>query len=97
MACYTIGHITIHNLEGYQAYVAKVSDIVAEFGGEYLCRGGPYTVVEGQMENDRHVVIKWPSREKAEAWYNSPAYQAIIRHRLDNSTGDMIMVDGYEG
>jgi len=97
MACYTIGHITIHNMEGYKAYAAKVPDIVAAHGGEYLCRGGEYSVIEGEMKNDRHVVLKWPSREAAEGWYNSPEYQAIIRHRLDNSSGDMIMVDGYEG
>ena len=97
MACYTVGHITINNMDGYQNYVAKVADIIAAHGGEYLTRGGHYTVVEGEMVHDRHVVIKRPSREAAEAWYHSDDYQAIIGHRLDNSTGDMIMVDGYDG
>ena len=97
MACYTIGHITIHNMGGYQTYAAKVPDTIAQYGGEYLCRGGDYTLVEGEMKNDRHVVVKWPSREAAETWYHSAEYQAIIRHRLDNSSGDMIMVDGYDG
>lgn len=97
MACYTIGHITIHNMDGYKVYAAKVPAIVAAHGGEYLCRGGEYSVIEGEMKNDRHVVLKWPSRAVAEGWYNSAEYQAIIHHRLDNSSGDMIMVDGYEG
>ncbi|MEM7268344.1 MAG: DUF1330 domain-containing protein [Pseudomonadota bacterium] len=97
MACYTVGHISITNMDGYQNYAAKVSQIVADFGGEYLTRGGDWKVVEGEMKNDRHVVLKWPSREAFETWYSSPEYQAIIHHRLDNSVGDMIVVEGYEG
>ena len=97
MACYTVGHITITNLEGYKVYAAEVPATIAKFGGEYLVRGGETTVIEGEMAHDRHVVLKWPDRATAEAWYNSDEYQAIIGHRLNNSVGDMIMVDGYEG
>jgi uncharacterized protein (DUF1330 family) len=43
----------------------------------------------------RNVVLEFPSREQAEAWYHSDAYQAIIHHRKDNSTGNLILVDGY--
>jgi uncharacterized protein (DUF1330 family) len=28
-------------------------------------------------------------------WYHSEAYQAIIHHRKNNSTGNLILVDGY--
>ena len=97
MKCYTVGHINITNMEGYKVYGAAVPATIAKHGGKYLCRGGDYTLVEGSMENDRHVVIEWPSRAVAEGWYNSPEYQAIIRHRLDNSSGDLLLVDGYEG
>jgi uncharacterized protein (DUF1330 family) len=41
-------------------------------------------------------VIEFPSREIAEAWYHSEAYQAIIQHRTDNSTGALTLVDGYD-
>jgi uncharacterized protein (DUF1330 family) len=40
-------------------------------------------------------VIEFPSREVAEAWYASDAYQAIIQHRTDNATGALTLVDGY--
>jgi len=42
------------------------------------------------------VVVEFPSREIAEAWYNSEAYQAILQHRLNNSTGALALVDGYD-
>lgn len=96
MACYTVGHITVTNMEGYQGYASQVPAIIAKFGGEYLVRGGHATDVEGSMPGDRHVVVRWPDRATAEAWYNSNEYQAILQIRLSNSTGVMTIVDGFE-
>ena len=97
MACYTVGHITITNMEGYKEYAAQVPATIAAHGGEYLVRGGHATDMEGQMPGDRHVVLQFESRAAAEGWYNSPEYQAILPIRLANSTGVMTIVDGYEG
>lgn len=96
MACYTIGHITVTNPEGYKEYAAQVPPTIAKHGGEYLVRGGHATDIEGKMPHDRHVVLRFASREAAEGWYNSPEYQAILPIRLAYSTGMMTMVDGYE-
>jgi len=42
------------------------------------------------------VVIEFPSREAAEGWYASDAYQAILGIRQANSTANLAFVDGYE-
>ena len=96
MACYTVGHITVTNMDGYKAYAARVPATIAAHGGEYLVRGGHATDIEGQMPGDRHVVLAWPDRATAEGWYNSPEYQAILPIRLANSTGVMTIVDGID-
>lgn len=92
---YLIGQITITNPEAYAVYAAQVPLTITAFGGKYLVRGGHATQVEGQSQGDRNVVIEFPSRERAEAWYASEAYQAIINHRLNNATGALVLVDGY--
>lgn len=92
---YLIGQITITNPEAYAQYATQVPQTIAAFGGKYLVRGGHATPVEGVMPEVRNVVIEFPSRVTAETWYNSEAYQAIIRHRTDNATGTLILVDGY--
>ena len=97
MACFTVGHITVTNMEGYKEYAAQVPATIAAHGGEYLVRGGHATDMEGQMPGDRHVVLRFENRAAAEGWYNSPEYQAILPIRLANSTGVMTIVDGYEG
>ena len=40
------------------------------------------------------IVIEFPDRGRASAWYNSGAYQEIVALRTDNSESDVIMVDG---
>jgi uncharacterized protein (DUF1330 family) len=93
---YLVGQITITNAQAYAVYAAQAPQTVAAFGGMYLVRGGHATQVEGQSQGDRNVVIEFPSREAAEAWYASDGYQSIIKHRTDNASGSLALVDGYE-
>ena len=92
---YLVGQITVTNPEAYAVYASKVPQTITAFGGKYLVRGGHATQLEGQALGERNVVIEFPNREIAEAWYNSDAYQAIIAHRTNNSTGALALVDGY--
>jgi uncharacterized protein (DUF1330 family) len=92
---YVIGQISITNPEAYAVYATQVPQTISAFGGQYLVRGGHATQVEGTSQGDRNVVIEFPSREAAEAWYASDAYQSIINHRINNATGSLVLVDGY--
>ncbi len=93
---YLIGQITITNQQGYAHYSARVPQTIEDFGGKYLVRGGQSTQLEGQAQGERNVVIEFPNREAAQAWYHSDQYQAILPHRLNNSTGTLALVDGYQ-
>ena len=93
---YLVGQITVINPEAYAAYSAQVPQTIAAFGGKYLVRGGLATVLEGISLGDRNVVIEFPDRKSAEDWYASDAYQAIVKHRTENSTGTLALIDGYE-
>lgn len=97
MPCYSVGHITVHNPEGYKEYAAQVPATIAAHGGRYLVRGGNSNDVEGKMPHDRHVVLEFPTREALEGWYFSDEYQKILKIRLANSEGVMTFVDGFEG
>lgn len=92
---YLVGQITVLNPQGYAVYQQQVPKTIADFGGRYLVRGGACTQIEGQSHGERNVVIEFPSREQAQAWYQSEAYQAILPHRQNNATGHLVMVDGY--
>ena len=94
---YIVGQVTVHDPESYTKYSQHVSGTLALHGGKYLVRGGNSTQLEGSEQGDRKVVIEFPSREAALAWYNSPEYQAILPIRKANSEGHIALVDGFEG
>jgi uncharacterized protein (DUF1330 family) len=93
---YIVGEVTVHNPEGYAQYAQKVPGTIAQHGGQYLVRGGNSTQLEGQAQGSRRVVIMFPSRAAAEAWYHGPEYQAILPLRQANSEGHIALVDGME-
>ena len=94
MSGYAIFNIDIKNPDEYKEYVEKVKPIAEKFGGEYIVRAGETIVVEGTWTYPRTVVIKFPSYEKALAWYNSEEYKPIKQIRLDNSIANGIIIKG---
>jgi Domain of unknown function (DUF1330) len=42
------------------------------------------------------IIIEFPDRVHAAQWYESPAYQAILPLRTDNSVGTVLLIDGVD-
>jgi uncharacterized protein (DUF1330 family) len=78
----------------FEEYRKQVIATFAPYGGKFLARGGKLTVLEGEWPHQRTVILEFPSREKAEAWYHSPAYQKILPLRLKCMTANFIVIDG---
>jgi len=93
---YIIGHVTITDPDAYKAYGARNDALLPKFGGRFLARGGPSELLEGSMK-ERHVIIEFDSYDAAQTFYNSPEYQENMKIRLANSTGDIAVVEGYDG
>ena len=96
MKAYGIWQEEITDQSMFDAYRKEVMPTLAAFGGKFLVRGGKMTRVEGDWPFSRVVVIEFPSREAAEGWYNSSAYQKLLPLRLKASRGNFIIVDGAE-
>ena len=45
----------------------------------------------------RNVVIEFPSYQAALDCYRSAAYQDAMKLRLPVSTGDLVIIEGYDG
>ena len=93
MSAYIIGRITVNNPQDYQAYAAQTVAVAEKFGGRFLVKGGAQVVLEGNCP-DRHVIIAFPDREAALAFYNSDAYRRILPLALSSSSRDLVIVDG---
>lgn len=94
MPAYLIVQLTIHDSETYDRYRAQTPAVIERFGGRFVVRGGDPEALEGEARPGRVVVVEFPSRERAQQFYESPEYQAILPLRLAASTGTAVLVDG---
>ena len=77
-------------------YLQRIDATLAPFGGRFIVHGGEVEILEGSWPGFL-IVIEFPDRDRASAWYNSAAYQEIVTLRTDNSESDVVMVDGVGG
>lgn len=97
MPAYIIGQVTVHDLTEYSKYLAGIGNTFAPFEGRVLVAADEVEVVEGKWPKARTVVLEFPSMDHARRWYNSPAYQGIIQHRLKAATSNLILTEGFKG
>jgi uncharacterized protein (DUF1330 family) len=77
MAGMWIVHIDVKDDDRYAEYIKGSSRVAARYGGEFIARGGRYLQKEGR-EYTRHVLIMYPTYERAVEAYESDEYQAIV-------------------
>ena len=83
MAAYYVAETEVTDPNVFEEYRKLASGIVEKYGGEYLARGSAIQTVEGDWAPKRMVIIKFPSLEQANRWYNSPEYAKAkpLRHK----------------
>jgi uncharacterized protein (DUF1330 family) len=95
MAAYVIVQETLTGDQApFEEYRSQVMATLEPYGGKFLVRGGTLTVLEGEWPHQRTVVLEFPSRERAETWYHSPAYQKILPLRLKCMASNFVVIDG---
>ena len=92
---YLMAETEVTDRAAFQKYADKVPETLAPFKGSfhYVVRGGKTQALEGQPPKSI-VVLAFGSTEKALAWYNSPAYEAIKPLRQGASVSRMFMAEG---
>lgn len=93
MKAYVIAAETVNDQVTFDAYRKEVPATLAPFGGSFVVRGGRLTSIEGEWPHPRLVIIEFPSRGAAEAWYASDAYKKIVALRHKSSVGNLVIVD----
>jgi uncharacterized protein (DUF1330 family) len=92
---YIVGQVEVNNMDRYKSeYGAFVPQTIEQYGGTYLVRGGEVTDVEGTLPFSRVIVMEFPDKAAALAWYNSPEYQAVIKGRHQNAESIMTIIEG---
>jgi uncharacterized protein (DUF1330 family) len=96
MKAYCIVYESVDDPKLFEQYRSQVMPTIEAYQGRFIVRGGAFAVLEGEMPHQRVVILEFPSREKADAWYHSPAYQRILPLRTGAAHCQFIVVDGTE-
>ena len=94
MAAYLICDIDVHDEAMFARYRAAVPPFVAKHGGEYLVRGGPVELAEGNWTPKRCVVIRFPDRAATRAFLDDPDYKPVAELRFRSANSNLIIAEG---
>lgn len=94
MAAYVVVQIRITDPETYARYRELAPPSIAQYGGRYLVRGGPSTLLEGSWQPARLVILEFPDRAHAEAWWGSPEYADAKALRQRSADTEMLLIEG---
>ena len=94
MPAYVVVQIEVEDSAQYEEYKRLAPPSIAAYGGRYLVRGGPSTLLEGDWQPARLVVLEFPDAARARAWWASPEYAPAKAIRQSCARTRMLLVEG---
>lgn len=80
MSAYVVVSFNVLDAEKFNEYRQLAPATVKKYEGEVLAKGVTENLV-GKDTFDNQVIIQFPSKDKAQNWYSSSDYQALIPNR----------------
>ncbi len=94
MTAYVIAQIEVTDPAQFEEYRRQVPATIAAYGGRYIVRGGDSETLEGSWRPKRVVVLEFPDRMRAKAWWSSQEYAPIKAIRERAARTELIAIDG---
>ena len=94
MPTYVLAQMKVHDRERYNRYAAAFRETIRPFAARLLAAQDAPSVLEGEWPFERAVLIVFSSRDEADRWSRSDAYQAIVGDRLAATTGVVVAIEG---
>jgi uncharacterized protein (DUF1330 family) len=95
MAGYFLVDIEWTDDEGRARYVESVVDTVAAYDGKFLASVPEVRVLEGEWPlKNRLVLLRFPTAERALAWYGSEEYAPLHRIRERSARSKFVFFEG---
>ncbi len=90
-----VGPVAREDEGAWKAYLALAPSTIARYGGRYLVRGGSMDILEGDWSPEALVVVEFPDRAAATAWYASPEYAEALKLREGSGLRrNLLIVEG---
>ena len=97
MKYYAVAEMEITDRSWVREYVKNVTSMVEQRGGRYLARTSKVERVEGERKLLQiFLIIEWPSKETAEAFYESEEYRPYRESRIAGAKNEFLLVAGED-
>jgi uncharacterized protein (DUF1330 family) len=96
MTVYGIATIRIEDRTEFKLYQRGFMEIFRKFDGELLAVDEAPSLKEGEWPYTRTVIASFPDRDAMDRWYHSDEYRALTQHRFRASSGNFVVVQGFD-
>lgn len=88
---YLIGNLTVSNPELMAEYIRKATPLMRDYDGTMIVSNSSFDPVEGDAQPVL-VIIRFPSREHADSFYNAPEYAVLKDLRVKATSGGFFAI-----
>jgi len=97
MKYYCVAELDITDQSWVPAYIKNVTQMVERHGGRYLARTPNVEKLEGARKAPQiFLIVEWPSRDAALAFYESDEYKPYFKSRLAGAGNELLLVAGED-
>ena len=97
MKFYSIAELDITDPSWVGPYVQTVTPMIERYGGRYLARTSNIQRLEGTRDRPQiYVIVEWPSRETALAFYESEEYRPFREQRQAGASNYFLVFPGED-
>ncbi|HYH78567.1 MAG TPA: DUF1330 domain-containing protein [Longimicrobium sp.] len=97
MKYYVVAEMEVTDRAWVAAYVENVTRLVEQHGGRYLARTPEVEKLEGERAAPQlTLLIEWPSRDAAMAFYDSDDYRPYRESRIAGTRTELALVAGED-
>jgi uncharacterized protein (DUF1330 family) len=92
---YVLADVTWTDREARNEYIELFGPSLTAHGGEMVAASGDVEVMEGDWQlGERLVLLSFPTREAALAWYGSEEYRSALAIRKRSSVSRVLIFGG---
>ncbi len=94
MSAYVIADVTVTDADQMAKYREWSTKAAQEAGAQFIVRGGAITVLEGDWQPSRLVMLQFESSAQARAWHAGETYTHARKLRENAGVMRMVLVEG---
>ena len=94
MTAYVVVEGKISDAEKFARYAEKAQALIRSFGGELEAVRGETETLEGDWNNSKIALQRWPNMAVARRYWNSPEFAEIKKMRDGTGEFRAILIEG---